>query len=207
MPHPLQPDHLEEDTRALLVHGWKCRASFSGRETPAELAALQQAIEPSGGVFVVAQSLVYVDGEQDVVIGLPVASAHADAGPVEWSIDAAREVEAATEAAFPAALVAKLAPLLAAVPQGPAKWLLVPTGGLASGFVAHGELIDTPEDRDYKDTSITAGCNMSQRTHPKAVQGTRLGHANDWDIEEIDLSPTRVSALGPGRFFVIARFD
>jgi hypothetical protein len=210
MAHPMQPDPVSEtDTYALLVHGWKCSVSF-GANTMAQLAALQHAVEPAGAVFVVAQCLAYVDGPQDVVIGLPLASAHANTGPVEWSIDEARAVAARTASAFSSSVLETLTQLVDVAPTGAPRWLLVPTGPLASGYVAYGDLIDTPKHRDAKDASLTVGGDTSQRAHAKAVRGERLAHANDWDVVEVDLSPARIDELrarGDGRFHVIARFD
>lgn len=209
MPHAMQPDHLAEDTRVLLVHGWKCRATFDSAKVGDQLAALAQAIEPTGGVFVVAQCLVYVDGKNDLVIGLPVVSAHADVGPVEWSIDDARATERRTVDAFTPAILAALAPLLDVAPRGTPRWLIVPTGALASGYLAYGTLIDTPKPRDTKDKTLTCGGDMAQNPHAKAVRGPRLAHASDWSVEVIDLSPPRIDELRktPGSFYAIARYD
>jgi len=198
-----QPDHLEEDTLCLLVHGWTCRATFTGDETRDQLAALEAALEGTDAVFVVAQSLVYVDGSQQVVVGLPVASAHADEGPVEWSLADARAIEARTERVFTPELRARLDPLLDEVPSGPPRWLLVPTGALASGLLAHGQL----EDSDPDDDDLIWGTDMTQERHSSSIRGTKLASAFDWDISEVDLSPERCAALGEGGYYVIGRYD
>lgn len=201
----MQPDHTSEDTEVLLVHGWKRRATFHGKALRAELEALEAALAPTKeGVFVVAQSLVYVDGEQDVVVGLPVASASADGGPERFTIESVRQIEGQTASAFSNDVRENLNPLLDEGISGEPSWFLVPTGALASGYCAHGALIDTPEDDE---DGLITGCDMSQEQHEESVRGTKLAAAFDWDVEEVDLSEARVASLGEGQFFLIARYD
>jgi hypothetical protein len=204
----MQPDHSKEDTLALLVYGWPCKATFPGKEAKKKLADLTAALVGTEAVFVVAQSLVYVDGKMDMVVGIPVASAHANDGPKAFRFEDVRAVERRIGEVMSPALKAKIDPHLDETWSGPPKWLLVPTGALASGYCAYGELVETPEERD---ATVTSGCDMNQDSHEKAVRGARLATASDWDIEEIDLSEARCAdltkQLPKGQPFVIARYD
>src|SRR5262245_44951584 len=127
MAHAMQPNHMLEDTLCLLVYGWKCRASFVSKEMRSQLKALADALSDTDGVFVVAQSLVYVDGEQDTVVGIPVASVHADEGPKAWSIDDARAIERRFGDVFSAAVRGRMNALLKRPIAGEPQWYLVPT--------------------------------------------------------------------------------
>jgi hypothetical protein len=207
--NPMQRNHLDEQTEVLVVYGWPAHVLFESGNVDKRLAQLTDALAGTDDVFVVAQDLVYCDGRMDTVFGRAVLRVHADDGPTELSLDAVRAIEASGPPL--AATRDKLHALTnGSISSGPPKWYVVPTGCLASGFVAFGDVV--PRDPDATEgQKVIYGCDMTQEPHADGVRGEWVGNASDWNVTELDLSSEthkkRAAGRPKGRYFVMGRYD
>jgi hypothetical protein len=212
---PLQPDHGSDDTHVLLVYGWPVQLRYS---SDGGFDALIQAVAPADGVVVAAQDFVngcFEDGDKiDGVIGVAAINVCANDGPCAVALADLRAIEERMPAAFTAELRRTIEAQLGTALAGEPRWLLAPTGALATGYCAFG----TPVPRYVADKptqpgpgrELIYGCDMGQNGHDTAIDGVWVANATDWRIEELDLSDGKLAALrarAPGELYVMGRYD